>query len=115
MTGLVTTTDAAMAPRQRLPNRRASEVFEFEAGGLHYTASVSRFSDGRIGELFLNNHKSNSAADTKARDSAIAFSLAVQHGANAEAIRYALSRDTQGRALGPLGVALDIIAEGEGR
>ena len=97
--------------RDRLPNRRASEVFEFEAGGLHYTASVSRFSDGRIGELFLNNHKSNSAADTNARDSAIAFSFAVQHGADAEKIRKALCRDSQGRALGPLGAVLDLIAE----
>jgi ribonucleoside-diphosphate reductase alpha chain len=105
----------ATAHRERLPNRRASEVFEFEAGGLHYTASVSSFSDGRIGELFLSNHKSNSAADTNARDSAIAFSFAVQHGADAEAIRRALSRDAQGGALGPLGVALDIIAEGDER
>ena len=105
----------ATAHRERLPNRRASEVFEFEAGGLHYTASVSRFSDGRIGELFLNNHKSNSAADTNARDSAIAFSFAVQHGADGEVIRRALSRDAQGRALRPLGVALDIVAEGDGR
>jgi hypothetical protein len=96
--------------RDRLPNRRASEVFDLEVGGLKYTASLSGFADGRIGELFLNNHKSNSAANTSARDSAIAFSFAVQHGADAEAIRRALSRDAQGRALGPLGVALDIIA-----
>ena len=96
--------------RDRLPNRRASEVFDLEVGGLKYTASFSGFADGRIGELFLNNHKSNSAADTNARDSAVAFSFAVQHGADAEAIRRALSRDAQGRALGPLGVALDIIA-----
>ena len=57
-----------------------------------------------------NRRGTNSAADTSARDSAIAFSFAVQHGADAEAIRRALSRDAQGRALGPLGVALDIIA-----
>jgi ribonucleoside-diphosphate reductase alpha chain len=98
--------------RKRLPNRHASEIFELKAGGLRYTASVSRFPDGRVSELFLNNQKSNSAADTNARDSAIAFSFAVQHGADAEAIRRALSRDAQGRALGPLGVALDIIARG---
>jgi hypothetical protein len=101
--------------RDRLPNRRASEVFDLEVGGLKYTASFSCFADGRIGELFLNNHKSNSAADTSARDSAIAFSFAVQHGADAVAIRRALSRDAHGRALGALGVVLDIIAEGEGR
>src|SRR6516165_6272532 len=86
--------------RARLPNRRASEVFDLEVGGLKYTASYSRFADGTIGELFLSNQKSNSAADTSARDSAIAFSFAVQHGADAEAIRCALSRDAQGRALG---------------
>ena len=99
-----------MSGRLRLPNRRASEMFDLEAGGLKYTASVSRFSDGRIGELFLNNHKSNSAADTSARDLAIAFSFALQHGADAEAIRRALSRDSQGQAQGPLGAALDVIA-----
>jgi len=93
--------------RQRLPNTRASETFTLEVGGLKYTATVSRFADGSIGELFLNNHKSNSAADTNARDSAMAFSHAVQCGADAEAIRRSLSRDSHGRALGPLGAALD--------
>jgi hypothetical protein len=86
-------------------------VFDLEVGGLTYTASFTRFADGRIGELFLANHKSNSAADTNARDAAIAFSFAVQHGADPEAIRRALSRNSQGRATSPLGTALDIIAE----
>jgi hypothetical protein len=77
---------------------------------------VSRFPDGRIGEIFLTNHKTNSAADVNARDAAIAFSFAVQHGADAEAIRRALCRDSQGRASGPLGEALDVIAKtGSGR
>src|SRR5262249_17488247 len=92
--------------RQRLPNRR---VFEITVAGLRYTASFSKFADGRIGELFLSNHKSNSAADTNARDSAITFSIAVQCGADPEVIRKALSRDSQGRATGPLGSALDAI------
>jgi len=52
--------------RERLPNRRAAETFEIEVNGLRYTATVSRFADGRIGELFLTNHKSNSQADTNA-------------------------------------------------
>lgn len=97
--------------RQRLPNRRPSVVFELEAGGLRYTCSASYFSDGRLGEVFLNNHKSNSAADTNARDAAIVFSIAVQHGADPEVIRRALCRDEKGKASGPLGVALDRIAE----
>jgi hypothetical protein len=99
--------------REHLPNRRRSETFNFEvtagAAVLHYTATVGYYTDGRIGELFLNNHKSNSTADTNARDAAIAFSFAVQHGANIEDIRKALCRETDGRASGPLGAALDLI------
>jgi hypothetical protein len=102
-----------MNSRERLPNRRRSETFNLTALGLRYTATVSRYADGRIGELFLTNHKSNSAADTNARDSAITFSVAVQHGADPEVIRRALCRDSQGRASGPLAVALDLIAEGK--
>jgi hypothetical protein len=43
------------------------------------------------------------------RDLAIAFSFAVQHGADAEAIRCALCRDSQGQPLGPLGATLDLL------
>ena len=103
-----------MSERLRLPNRRASETFDIEVAGLKYTATVSRFADGRIGELFLSNHKSNSGADTNARDAAIAFSFAVQHGADPEAIRRALCRDAKGHASGPLGAALDAIAADRG-
>jgi hypothetical protein len=71
--------------------------------------TVGRFSDGTLGELFLKYHKSNSSADTAARDSAIIFSIAIQHGSDPETIRRALCRDSQGRASGPLGAALDII------
>jgi hypothetical protein len=103
-----------MTARERLPDRRLSSTFELEVAGLHYTATVSCFSDGRIAELFLTNHKSNSAADTAARDAAIAFSFAVQHGADADAIRRSLCRDSRGQASGPLGTALDLLAGTEG-
>jgi hypothetical protein len=104
-----------MSERRRLANRRRALTFDLEVGGLRYTCTVGRFPDGRIGELFLSNHKSNSAADTNARDSAITFSFAVQHGADPEAIRRALSRDARGNASGPLGVALDRIAREDRR
>jgi hypothetical protein len=100
-----------MTARERLPNRRGNETFELEVAGLAYTCSVARYRDGRIAEIFLTNHKSNSAADTAARDAAITFSFAVQHGADPETIRRALCRDSQGRASGPLGAGLDILAE----
>jgi hypothetical protein len=97
--------------RERLPNRRASETFALECAGLNYLATISRFLDGRIGEIFLSNHKAGSAADTAARDAAIACSIALQFGADVETIRKALCRDSRGNASGPLGVALDLIAE----
>ena len=43
----------AMWRRERLPNRRLGETFELEVAGLRYTATVGRFPDGRIAELFL--------------------------------------------------------------
>jgi hypothetical protein len=98
-----------MNPRERLPSRRASTTFDFECADLRYVCSYSCYADGRIGELFLGNHKSNSAADTSARDVAITFSIAVQHGADPEAVRRALCRDSNGKANGPLGTALDLI------
>ncbi len=99
--------------RERLPNRRASETFSFELEGLRFTASVSRFADGRIGELFVNNHKAGNQVDTNARDAAILLSFALQHGADVDAIRKALCRDSAGRALGPIAAALDILVERE--
>jgi hypothetical protein len=96
--------------RQQLPNRRASETFTLECAGLQYIATISRFADGRIGEIFLTNHKAGSAADTAARDAAITCSIALQFGADIEMIRLALCRDSRGNANGPLGVALDMLA-----
>jgi hypothetical protein len=62
----------------------------------------------------LRNHKAGNQADTNARDAAIVLSFALQHGADVEAIRRALCRDSHGRALGPLGAALDILAKDGG-
>jgi hypothetical protein len=95
--------------RSRLPDRRRSETFKFECAGLHYTATVSWYPDGRIGELFIDSNKVGSMADTNARDAAICFSLAVQHGAEPSLIGSALCRDVNGNASGPLAAALDYI------
>jgi hypothetical protein len=102
-----------MTQRRRLQNRRLAESFTFECLGLHYTATIGRFADGSVGEIFLNNHKSNSASDANARDSAIVASLALQHGVPLETIRRALLRDSHGRPSTPLGEALDQIGGAE--
>jgi hypothetical protein len=99
-----------MTERRRLPNRRVCESFTFELDGLRFTASVGRFPDGSIGELFLTNHKSGNQSDTNARDAAILLSFALQHGADINTIRKSLCRDSAGRPLGPVAAALDLIA-----
>ena len=96
--------------RTRLPDRRASETFSVECAGLEYIATISRFDDGHLGEIFLTSNKTGSAADTAARDAAITCSIALQYGANVETLRKALCRDGRGNASGPLGVALDLLA-----
>ena len=109
MSEVASNSGAVNRARHRLPDRRASETFSLECAGLAYIATISRFDDGRLGEIFLTNHKAGSAADTAARDSAIVCSIALQFGADIQTIRKALCRDARGNANGPLGVALDIL------
>ena len=100
-----------MSARQRLPNRRRSESFGFECNGLKYTATASWFDDGRLGEIFLGNHRADSHADACAKDSAILASIALQCGAPLDVLRKSLLRDSQGRPSTPIGCALDLLAE----
>jgi hypothetical protein len=100
--------------RNHLPNRRLAETFDFMSEGLAFKATVARFPDGRLAEIFLSNHKAGSMADTAARDSAIVASIALQHGADIDVIRKALCRDSRGNPNGPLGVALDFVARQSG-
>lgn len=43
--------------RNRLPNRRGSVKFTLQVGGLSFTATVSRFADGSLGEIFLKTKR----------------------------------------------------------
>jgi hypothetical protein len=100
--------------RRRLSDRRGSITFTLEVGGPRFTATASRFDDGSLGEIFLQNHKADSTAGIMASDAAIAASLALQFGCPMETLRKALCRDTRGNATGPLGVALDKLASEAG-
>ena len=93
-----------MSERLRLPDRRKAEVFEFDHGGRRWTATVGRFPDGAVAEIFLNT-KPSTLADF-AQDAAILASLALQHGAPFETVRHAIT----GRG-GPLAAALALIGE----
>lgn len=96
--------------REPLPQRRRSETLTFRVGGLIYTGTVGYYGDGRPGEIFLNGGKIASETDVAARDSAIAVSMALQHGASLEAMRSAFTRRADGSPEGPMGALLDLLA-----
>lgn len=97
--------------RQRLPHRRRSEVVCFTHEGFSYRASVSRFADGRLAEVFLHAAKGDTHVAAAAHDVAIAASLALQHGCGVDTLRRALLRLSNGDAAGPLGALLDLVDE----
>jgi hypothetical protein len=49
-----------MPARERLPNRRQCESFEFRHAGLDFTLAAGFYPDGRIAEVFLSSHKPGS-------------------------------------------------------
>jgi hypothetical protein len=100
-----------MSDRRRLSDRRGSVTFTVEASGLNFTATVSQFADGTLGEIFLQNQKADSTAGIMASDAAIAASLALQFGCPLETLRKALCRDTRGNAGSPLGVGFDLLVQ----
>jgi hypothetical protein len=87
--------------RERLPNRRKAELIDLEYGGQQWTASFSRFDDGRLAEIFLHGAKDSALLDL-AQEGAIVASIALQFGAPASVIAHALC----GRDTGPIAAAL---------
>lgn len=96
--------------RNLLSPRRPSKSYEFECKGLHFTATVGYYEDGRPGEIFISApHHSSSPVESVVRDMAIAASIALQHGAPLEVLAKATTRDAQGRPDSALGEILDIL------
>ncbi len=100
-----------MTARTGLPDCRSSITFDVTTRGLKFTATILRYADGSVAEIFLRNHECDSGVGIMATDAVVVCSLALQHGLPLETIRRTLMRDSRGRASGPLGSALDQIAE----
>lgn len=108
--------------REELPVRRPSETIRVLAGPIgqeteflttvgYYDADMTR-----PGEVFINGPKVGSQMEAIMRDSAVAISYALQHGAKVEDIAQSLTRDGNGRPEGPMGALADaIIAAKAGR
>lgn len=82
--------------REQLPQRRKCETLSFRIGNHTFQGSVGYYDDGRPGEIFLDCSKSGTDVQIAARDSAIAVSMALQHGASIESIRTAFTRKANG-------------------
>jgi hypothetical protein len=100
-----------MTARERLPNRRQCESFEFRHAGLVFTLCAGSYPDGRLAEIFLSSHKLGSPIEAIARDAAVTVSIALQFGADLQTIRAALTKDHDGGPATAIGAALDAIAE----
>ena len=88
-------------PREHLPSRRASTLFDYEYAGVRYIATASRFSDGRWAELFIDCARQNSQLAEFTQAAAILTSLLLQHGVSVAAIRHSIN--------GPVAVALELM------
>ena len=90
--------------RQRLPNRRGSIRFSFQYENRLYSATLSKFADGKLAEVFIDTQKPDSQLAVHAADAAVLASLLLQHGVTAAAIRHSIA--------GPLATALAQAEEG---
>jgi hypothetical protein len=103
----------AMLPprRRRLQNRRAAELYDLDFKGGHYVIGASRFADGALAEIFVHPAKASCDLADAARDAAVTLSLALQFGTPADAIRGAVTRESDGSPAGIVGAVLDLLAQ----
>jgi hypothetical protein len=83
--------------RQRLPNRRGSDLMQVEHAGSEYTVTSSRDAHGRVAEVFIDTAKAGSAMRDLMRDAAVIASIALQHGVPLSEMVASLTREADGR------------------
>ena len=66
--------------------------------------------DGTPGEFFIDGGKTGQDVQSTARDAAVVLSLALQHGTPIEAIRHAVTRNSNGEAASILRATVDRLA-----
>jgi hypothetical protein len=100
-----------MTARERLPNRRQCESFEFRHAGHPFTLCAGFYADGRIAEIFLSSHKparrSRPSPEMRPSRRVLRFNLA----RTSKRSWQALTRDHDGGPATLLGAALDALAE----
>lgn len=98
--------------RQRLKNRRFNETFEFEHGGVRFTASYGRDDGGKIKELFLSGGKAGSVVEAMMSDASTSISIALQSGVKPHELAHSMVRNPDSSPASPIGVVLDDMVMG---
>lgn len=87
--------------REHLPARRESVSFNFVHQDRQYHATATRYTDGRLAEIFLDCGKVGSAVQQHAEATAVLASIALQHGVDASTLAHAVKG-------GPLATAIEL-------
>lgn len=107
--------------RERLPNRRRTITIDFNhvvewgpnglpGNAVPYRAGLGYYNDGRLGEIFIESaQKVATNLDIAIRDAAIAVSIGLQYGVDAEALVPSFLHNAAGRPEGALGQLLEKI------
>lgn len=98
-----------MTDRETLPNVRGGETVEFDIYGITFVGRGNFYPDGRLAEVFLTGGKTGTQLQIAMQDSAVAASLALQHGCPVETLHHAFLRTDSGEPAGPLGRLFDIL------
>jgi hypothetical protein len=96
--------------RRILPQRRRAETFTVVHWNQPFVVTVGFFDDGALGEVFVDSRKTGDDVKAIARDAAVLLSLALQHGVLVEAIKHAVTRDSNGAPSSILGAVVDRIS-----
>lgn len=98
--------------RQRLPNRRPCETYEFSHSGMRFIASYGRDDCGGIKELFLSGGKAGSMIEAIMSDASTSISIALQGKVKPHELAHSMIRNPDGSPASPIGVVLDDMVMG---
>jgi hypothetical protein len=106
----------AMTERQRLPNRRPCSSLVFRHNGSPYNLTVGFYTDGQVGETFIDGPRIGSEMANLVHDVAVLVSIAIQYKVPVEVMRGAVGRpEVTGTAHSIAGAVLDLIVREGGQ
>ena len=95
--------------RERLPQRRRTEVIKVRRDNIAFHVRVGFFADGRPGEVFAGSGKEGSDLQMMLNDACILISLALQHGATIDDLLHSIQVDKHGIYMSVVGAILQAI------